>query len=332
MIGNNACGSRALGYGRTADNVAGLTVAFGTGEVATVGAGRAAGRPRARPWSTSSTRTSAHVRTSFGRFSRQVSGYSLEHLLPERGRRLDRFLVGCEGTLGRAPRGHRASSSRRRPRGGCWCSATRRWPRPPTPSRRCWPPRAAATGAWSPARGWTPGSSTWCAAPGGAVPELPRGAGWLFVEVTAASAAACAAGAAGLTAAAGALGHRLVDDPAETAALWRIRERRRRPGRPQPGPAGPLRLGGRRRPARAPRRLAARLRRAADRARPRTACPTATSATAASTSRIDFTFDEPRAPRLPRLPGGLGDGAAGLRRLDLRASTATAAPARSCCR
>ena len=41
----------------------------------------------------------AHIRTEFGRFTRQVSGYSLEHLLPER-RRLDRFLVGSEGTLG----------------------------------------------------------------------------------------------------------------------------------------------------------------------------------------------------------------------------------------
>ena len=39
------------------------------------------------------------VRTEFGRFGRQVSGYSFEHLLPENGRRLDRFLVGSEGTL-----------------------------------------------------------------------------------------------------------------------------------------------------------------------------------------------------------------------------------------
>ena len=28
-----------------------------------------------------------------------MSGYSLEHLLPENGRSLDRFLVGSEGTL-----------------------------------------------------------------------------------------------------------------------------------------------------------------------------------------------------------------------------------------
>jgi len=33
MIGNNACGSRALGYGRTSDNVVGLDVAYGPGAV-----------------------------------------------------------------------------------------------------------------------------------------------------------------------------------------------------------------------------------------------------------------------------------------------------------
>ena len=32
MIGNNACGPRALGYGKTADNVVGLDVVTGSGE------------------------------------------------------------------------------------------------------------------------------------------------------------------------------------------------------------------------------------------------------------------------------------------------------------
>ena len=86
MIGNNACGSRALGYGRTADNVVGLDVLTADGEPAR--AGRAAA-PRcttgSTPWSPT---TSATIRTEFGRFSRQVSGYSLEHLLPEHGRDL----------------------------------------------------------------------------------------------------------------------------------------------------------------------------------------------------------------------------------------------------
>src|SRR5680860_1398706 len=41
----------------------------------------------------------ATVRTELGRFGRQVSGYSLEHLLPERGFDVARMLVGTEGTL-----------------------------------------------------------------------------------------------------------------------------------------------------------------------------------------------------------------------------------------
>ena len=83
MIGNNACGSRALGFGRTADHVVSLdTVGF------------------ARPDLSGLVDLHlAMLRTSFGRFSRQISGYSLEHLLPEHGRNVDRFLVGSEGTL-----------------------------------------------------------------------------------------------------------------------------------------------------------------------------------------------------------------------------------------
>jgi Fe-S oxidoreductase/FAD/FMN-containing dehydrogenase len=39
------------------------------------------------------------IRTEFARFSRQASGYSLDRLLPENGANLARFLVGSEGTL-----------------------------------------------------------------------------------------------------------------------------------------------------------------------------------------------------------------------------------------
>jgi len=85
MIGNNACGTRALGYGRTADNVVALDVLYPD----PAAPGRLVGLVEAEL---------AHVRTHFGRFSRQGSGYALEHLLPER-RSLDRFLVGSEGTL-----------------------------------------------------------------------------------------------------------------------------------------------------------------------------------------------------------------------------------------
>ncbi|MCW2848008.1 MAG: linked oxidase domain protein, partial [Marmoricola sp.] len=100
MIGNNACGSRALAYGRTVDNVEALTVLLADGSIVR----------SSRDGVDSSTAVAelgslvdAHldvVRTEFGRFGRQVSGYSFEHLLPEKGRRFDRFLVGTEGTLG----------------------------------------------------------------------------------------------------------------------------------------------------------------------------------------------------------------------------------------
>lgn len=56
---------------------------------------------------------------------------------------------------------------------------------------------------------------------GSAVPDLPRGAGWLFVEATGEDADALLTR---VVAAAGALAHRHVADPAEAAALWRIRE------------------------------------------------------------------------------------------------------------
>ncbi len=90
-IGNNACGSRALAYGRTADNVVDLDVLTGSGlrftarkleraqapaapEAALIGDVEAIVRGRL-----------GVIRTEFGRFIRQVSGYSLEHLLPENG-------------------------------------------------------------------------------------------------------------------------------------------------------------------------------------------------------------------------------------------------------
>ncbi|WP_370938189.1 FAD-binding and (Fe-S)-binding domain-containing protein [Amycolatopsis sp. cg13] len=94
MIGNNACGPHAIAYGRTADNVRELSVVDGTGRQFT------AGPSDAVPGLAEliDTRLSL-LRTEFGRFSRQVSGYSLEHLLPENGRSLARALVGTEGTL-----------------------------------------------------------------------------------------------------------------------------------------------------------------------------------------------------------------------------------------
>lgn len=98
MIGNNACGPHAVAYGRTADNVVSLDVIDGRGERFTAGAD-GQGIERVPGLDQLVTANLAQIRTEFGRFSRQVSGYSLEHLLPENGRNLARMLTGTEGTL-----------------------------------------------------------------------------------------------------------------------------------------------------------------------------------------------------------------------------------------
>jgi FAD/FMN-containing dehydrogenase len=74
MIGNNSCGSRSLGYGRTSDNVAALRVLTATGEDLHVGG---PGERRVSPILAeleAVTRSGlATIRTEFGRFGRQVS-------------------------------------------------------------------------------------------------------------------------------------------------------------------------------------------------------------------------------------------------------------------
>jgi Fe-S oxidoreductase len=59
---------------------------------------------------------------------------------------------------------------------------------------------------------------------GSAVPQLPRGAGWLFAEVTGGSAQEAESAAAAVVRDSGAIDTRIVADPAEAASIWRIRE------------------------------------------------------------------------------------------------------------
>ncbi|MEU4606418.1 FAD-binding and (Fe-S)-binding domain-containing protein [Kribbella sp. NPDC023972] len=214
MIGNNACGSRALGYGRTADNVEALTVLFGNGETASAGADAGSTAERLRGLATGNL---AHLRTEFGRFGRQVSGYSLEHLLPENGGRVDRFLVGSEGTLATV------------------LEATVRLV-PDEPGRLLlvlgYPTMADAADAVPTLLTAAPGRLIACEgmdarivdlvrSKGNPVPALPKGAGWIFTEVAGADAPDLTDRIASVS---GALGTRLVTDAGEAAALWRIRE------------------------------------------------------------------------------------------------------------
>ncbi|WP_372728563.1 FAD-binding and (Fe-S)-binding domain-containing protein [Nocardioides sp.] len=216
MIGNNACGSRALGYGRMVDNVESLRVAFGTGEVVTTGAAGATGAA-GRALTGLVDHHLAHVRTEFGRFTRQVSGYSMEHLLPENDRRLDRFLVGSEGTLGLVLEATvdlvHDEPNRQLVLLGYASMAEAADAVPAL--------LAAGAGRLIACEGLDSRIVDLVRARGNAVPELPRGAGWLFVEVAGEDASSVAAR---VVASGQALDHRVVVSPAESAALWRIRE------------------------------------------------------------------------------------------------------------
>ena len=100
MIGNNACGNHALGYGRSSDNIAGLQVVTAAGERLTLGRDLTPTSPTLERLRSAVSGGLSTVRTEMGTFSRQVSGYSLEHLLPEHGFDVASFMAGTEGTLG----------------------------------------------------------------------------------------------------------------------------------------------------------------------------------------------------------------------------------------
>ncbi|CUR57462.1 FAD/FMN-dependent dehydrogenase [metagenome] len=208
MIGNNACGSRALGYGRTSDNVLALTSVLGTGEVASAAPAALDALVDAEL---------AHIRTSFGQFGRQVSGYAMEQLLPENGRRFDRFLVGSEGTLG-VVLGATVRLVEDAPARALavlgYASMADAADDVPALLRH---PLVACEGLDS-------RIVDVVRAHNGSVPDLPKGEGWLFAEVTAGTRAEAESLAAAVQADASALGGRVVADPAEMAALWRIRE------------------------------------------------------------------------------------------------------------
>ncbi|MGJ9413163.1 FAD-binding and (Fe-S)-binding domain-containing protein [Aeromicrobium sp. CF4.19] len=219
MIGNNACGNRALGYGRSADNVAALDLLTGTGERLAVGRDLAVSSPTLERLRAVVASDLATVRTELGRFGRQVSGYGLEHLLPERGFDVASFMAGTEGTL------------------GVLLGAT--IDLVPVPAARhlvvLGYPTMAEAADHVPAV--LPFGPTACEGLGArivevyraakgpsSVPELPAGGGFLYVELSGDDAGELAALGERVVAAAGALGHRHVTSPVEQGVLWRIRE------------------------------------------------------------------------------------------------------------
>ena len=158
-----------------------------------------------------------HVRTEFGRFGRQVSGYSLEHLLPERDRRTDRFLVGSEGTLAVVLE----ATVRLVPEETDRLLVVLGYPSMAEAADAVPALLSAGAGRLIACEGIDARIVDLVRGRGSAVPDLPRGAGWLLVEVAGAEGPSLAQR---LVSESGALGHRVVPDLVEQAALWRIRE------------------------------------------------------------------------------------------------------------
>ncbi|MCX4907432.1 FAD-binding and (Fe-S)-binding domain-containing protein [Streptomyces sp. NBC_00878] len=107
MIGNDACGNHSVRYGRTGEHLVSLDLVLADGTRATADrdglhAVDEAGRERVARL-TADLRGIvdaglATIRLALGRIPRQVSGYQLQHLLPENGFDVVRVLAGTEGT------------------------------------------------------------------------------------------------------------------------------------------------------------------------------------------------------------------------------------------
>ncbi|MFW2512344.1 FAD-linked oxidase C-terminal domain-containing protein [Demequina sp. SO4-13] len=215
MIGNNACGPHAVAHGKTAQNVLGLQAITGDGRVLAAGPRTA---DAVAGLSDLVRANMALIRTEFGRFDRQVSGYSLEHLLTENGADLAKFLVGTEGTLATTVE----ATVRLVPIAPVRLTAALGYADMP-----------AAADAVVPIMKHGPHAVEGLdarlvdrirlAKGAQAIPDLPPGGGWLFIEVGADTEAEARSILAGLLADCGTDSVRVLEDPREAARLWAIR-------------------------------------------------------------------------------------------------------------
>src|SRR6266508_2462925 len=163
----------------------------------------------------------ATIRGALGRFPRQVSGYALEHLLPERGFDLARALVGSEGTCAVVLQAGIALIEPPAARALVLVGFD------DLPAAADEAPAILEHGPLA-CEGIDIEILDTVRRRGGAVPALPDGRAWLYVEVGGAEPAEARARAdrlaRELAGTPGVRGTRSVADPRTQRALWRIRE------------------------------------------------------------------------------------------------------------
>lgn len=232
MIGNDACGNRSVRDGRTSGHVVALEIVTADGVRAVadhtglhpVDPGDAGLVARLEAdLKRLVEKNLAPIRTELGRIPRQVSGYQLQHLLPENGFDVARALVGTEGTCAvvtaatvRLVATAQASTLLTLGYGDVVDAAE------DVPEILRFAPSAvegmdeAIVATMRARRG--PDSVT----------GLPEGRAWLYVELEGDDQAAVNARAAELLDALRAQGRltggRVVQSPAERRSLWRVRE------------------------------------------------------------------------------------------------------------
>nr|WP_251060914.1 FAD-binding and (Fe-S)-binding domain-containing protein [Streptomyces sp. ISL-100] len=210
MIGNNSCGSHSVAWGTTADNIYDLSVVRYGGDVLRLGQGWQSDAPEGLRALVNGNL--ALLRTGFPELPRRISGYALDALLPENGVNLARAFCGSEGTL------------------GVVSEATVRLVEAPRARALAVLGYAGESAAAEAAPALLPyGPLTVEGMAEDLVPEkertlLPRGSGWLFVEMGGDTPAEALSRAERLLKAAQALDGTVVTDAAGQRALWRIRE------------------------------------------------------------------------------------------------------------
>ncbi|MGZ8750166.1 MAG: FAD-binding and (Fe-S)-binding domain-containing protein, partial [Pseudonocardia sp.] len=219
MIGNNACGSHSVAWGKTVDNVVGLDVLTYRGERLSLGADATGAIPDALR--ALGERTADDVRAGFPDLTRRVSGYNLDQLLPGRVD-LAKALVGTEGTCavltGATVRLVESPPAR--------ALAVLGFPDAYTAADHVMVVRALNpltiegmdAGLIAALRANNPVET--------ASRRLPEGGGWLYVETGGATRAQAHAAAEAVATAMKpyALSSLVVSEPARMKALWRIRE------------------------------------------------------------------------------------------------------------